>query len=99
MSNLLSETLVTAAEATKIFPTRPSPATVWRWMTRGTRGLHLESVVVGGQRYTSREAIARFLERLADTDTTIKQIPEPRSKRERRESVKRAERILASAGI
>ena len=98
MPDLLQESLLSAVEASREFRSRPAATTVWRWMTRGARGVLLESVIEGGQRFTSREAIRRFQERLQERDT-VKQPPQPRSKRERRESVKRAEAVLEKAGI
>ena len=37
-------------------------STVYRWVTKGSRGRVLESVQVGGVRYTSIEALDRFLQ-------------------------------------
>ncbi len=43
----------------------PHIATIWRWATAGLKGgIRLESIKVGGQRFTSREAIRRFLVRI-----------------------------------
>jgi hypothetical protein len=43
----------------------PHIATIWRWATAGLQGgIRLESMKIGGQRFTSREAIRRFLVRL-----------------------------------
>lgn len=36
-------------------------STVYRWVTKGARGRVLESVMVGGIRYTTIEAVRRFL--------------------------------------
>lgn len=36
---------------------------VWYWATKGCRGVFLETRREGGLRYTSREAVARFIER------------------------------------
>lgn len=43
---------------------RPNISTVWRWITAGTRGVKLESVLIGGQRFTTDEAIQRFIKAL-----------------------------------
>ena len=58
-----SETLVQFSEARSAFPgnRRVSLATLHRWRQRGVRGVKLETVLIGGLRYTSREAIARFI--------------------------------------
>ena len=38
-----------------------SISTVWAWaMPRGCRGVRLETVVIGGGRYTSREALQKI---------------------------------------
>jgi len=58
----LNETLLSPAEAARRAPGQPHLSTIWRWMKRGNRGVVLESVVCAGRRYTSLEAIARFVE-------------------------------------
>jgi hypothetical protein len=45
----------------------PSPATLWRWALRGIRGHRLETVSIGGRRYSSREAFDRFVRSLNET--------------------------------
>ena len=40
----------------------PNRETVRRWAAKGVRGVVLESFCVGARRYTSREAVDRFLE-------------------------------------
>lgn len=37
-------------------------SSVWRWVTRGVKGVRLESYSRAGRRCTSREAFARFIE-------------------------------------
>lgn len=92
-----NETLCTITEATKIFPGRPHVATVWRWVNNGVRGLRLETIKVGGRRFTSHEAIERFIERnTAAADG--REIP-VRSARQRARDIARAEAELAAAGI
>lgn len=39
-------------------------ATKWRWALRGVRGVRLESVVIGGQRFTTADACTRFIAKL-----------------------------------
>ncbi len=58
------ETLVRLTRAR--IPGNPHTATVWRWALRGVRGVKLDTLVVGGVRFTSEEAIARFLAALND---------------------------------
>lgn len=58
---LLEESLVTLTEACRCFPVRCSRSAVERWIRRGGRGVALESVLICGKRYTSREAIDRFV--------------------------------------
>ena len=39
-------------------------ATIYRWSTRGIRGVVLETIQIGGTRCTSAQALQRFFERL-----------------------------------
>ncbi len=63
--NLQHERAITLAEVPKHLPKRRGKkvhySTVYRWVTKGSRGQVLESVMVGGIRYTTIEAVARFL--------------------------------------
>lgn len=49
------------SEASKFFPGRPHRSSVWRFAMKGVRGVRLETIVCGGRRYTSEEAILRFI--------------------------------------
>lgn len=57
------ETLMTFQDARTSFPgdRRLSLATLHRWRLHGVRGVRLETVLIGGLRYTSCEAIIRFI--------------------------------------
>ena len=62
------ETLIRISEAPKHIPGRPHISTVWRWVLNGVRGRKLETITAGGRRFTSLEAIDRFIQ--SDGDTT-----------------------------
>lgn len=69
MLSLQSESIVSLTEATTHLPRRrrgkkPNVATLYRWASRGCRGIVLETIQIGGTRCTSREALQRFAERL-----------------------------------
>jgi len=61
MSKLVFERLISFIEATRVTPGRPHVSTVVRWGTKGVRGVLLETILVGGRRFTSHEAIERFI--------------------------------------
>ena len=86
------EELVPLTKAGRLInPSRvPHTATVWRWALHGVRGEKLESVIVGGQRFTSREAISRFLNRLNEPNA----VPEPPNK-----AAERAGEQLRAMGV
>jgi len=93
-----SERMIPFTEAPGHIPGRPHLATVHRWRLRGTRGVRLESVLVGGKRFTSAEAIERFVDattRAADGDST----PRPESDAARDRRLDRVERELDVAGL
>lgn len=62
--NLQSETLLPLTEAAKHLPRRNGKkvhhSTLYRWATKGVRGRVLATIMVGGIRYTSIEALGRF---------------------------------------
>lgn len=68
VEQILSEPLITLSQAAQLVPAvngrKPHVATLYRWATRGIKGVILESAFVGGVRVTSVEAIQRFLNRL-----------------------------------
>ena len=65
--NVDDSDLVKLCEAQKHIPGRPSRQTLWRWVQRGLRGgtVKLETIKVGGLRYTSLSAIAKFVKHLS----------------------------------
>jgi hypothetical protein len=105
MIDTTAEKLITFLEAAEIVPSRHpgcklSTTTVWRWAQRGVRNIKLESVYVGGSRYTTREALARFAEAitLARQGGTPAPPPAPVPAHRRRDR-ERVERALDEAGI
>lgn len=67
---LQTEKILTFIEATKTLPPiegrRVHPSTIWRWASRGTKGVRLEALRLGGRWVTSVEALERFGRALAD---------------------------------
>jgi hypothetical protein len=55
------DTCFALRQAAKILPGNPSRSTLSRWVHHGVRGVRLETVLVGGRRYTTRAAIDEFL--------------------------------------
>lgn len=69
MIDISHETPITLAQAAASLPRRRGGrrthvATLYRWSTRGCRGVVLETVQVGGTRCTTQEALQRFCEAL-----------------------------------
>lgn len=62
-SDLAQEKLVPINQAGGKFPYRVGRTALERWMRDGVRGVRLESILIGSRRFTSEEAIARFIER------------------------------------
>jgi hypothetical protein len=97
MIDTQTETLIPISEAPAHVPgSRPHLATIWRWIQRGVRGVNLETVLVGGKRYTSAEAIARFVEET----TAAAGGPQPKRgirSRSRELAIERAEREFSKA--
>ena len=67
------------------------------WVLHGVGGIKLESILIGGKRFTSAESIQRFCDRrtaAADVDT-----PPVRTPRRRERAIEKAERELERDGI
>jgi Protein of unknown function (DUF1580) len=61
MIDQADEVLLPLRHAGALVPGRPGPATLRAWADRGVRGIVLESRRIGGRRFTTREALERFL--------------------------------------
>jgi hypothetical protein len=72
---LADETLIAIAEAGKAFPVAVSKSNVERMVRNGTRGVQLETILIGYRRYTSKEAIRRFIERTQGKKTKTQSPP------------------------
>jgi hypothetical protein len=107
--NIETENIVSLTEATRILPRRNGKraaiSTLWRWCRKGINGVRLEYIRVGRNIATSREALNRFYEALAQADP----VPVPQASSEkplwpatsaaRRASLAAADRVLERAGI
>lgn len=101
MINIENEELLTLVAATKRLPPNDRTgklvhiATVHRWCSLGgVGGVQLETVKIGGVRYTSAEALRRFVARCTDPDVPVAQPAHQRQK-----AIEKADRELAEAGI
>ena len=75
---LIGETLISLAEAAHDFGGVSIPLnTVQKYVYQGVKGLKLESISING-RYTSKEAILRFIERKQNPDWKLEP---PKTKR------------------
>lgn len=96
--NVQTERLRSFSEVPSTLASRPNISTIHRWRLRGVRGIKLESIMIGGVRYTSDEALQRFFDRTtAVADGTAQ--PEARTATQRERAVSRAEAELEAAGI
>lgn len=92
-----TETLVRLSEAPQYMPIKPHRNTLERWWRSGCRGVQLETVLLGGFRYTSVQAIDRFFAAInaaapgAGSQAFID--------RERQARIAAADKILDDAGV
>ncbi len=71
-SSLLEESLIRLSQAGKQIPGGGvSPSCIEKWIRQGIGGVTLEVCRVGHIRYTSREAIHRFLESVNRTSGVV----------------------------
>lgn len=72
-------------------------STIHRWRLRGARGAKLETIMIGGRRYTSIEALHRFFASSTTGDGSQKNTRF--SQHFRHSSLEEAERCLDDEGI
>ena len=90
------EQIMTFAQAAKILPRKRAGkkthvCTVYRWASRGIRGVALETIRVGGTTCTSREALQRFFDALTGPK---KQPTDDQPSRGRKKAIIESERFL-----
>ena len=76
MISIANEKLLTLPDAARVPPpgrgnTRTHPSTIYRWISRGIRGVRLESICIGGRTYTSAEALQRWADALSSRPADI----------------------------
>ena len=94
--DISGEQILTLTQAAKSLPGRPNISTLWRWYTQGVRGCRLETVMIGGRRYTSVQALQRFADRLSRPADKPGHAP---TTQVRQRNVAAVERELDVAGI
>lgn len=88
-----NERAIPLTKSPKHFPGEPHVSTVFRWALRAD-DRRLETFKCGGKRFTTIEAIERFIARCSANDGT-----QLRTSRARRRQIAQAERELTDAGI
>ncbi len=90
-----NEDLIPFEACGQLIPGRPTRCTLYRWSFKGIRGAKLESLVVGHKRFTSREAVGRFIAAM-----NAGQTPAPAfTPSQRRRQAETADRLLQEAGL
>lgn len=69
-----------AAYLGKITGRKPHVSTLYRWCMKGCRGIRLDSICIGGQRFVTASGLDRFIENStmqAPSTTTVEQANPP----------------------
>ncbi len=101
---LVAKEGLTLSEAAALIPGRKQGKrvyvnTVWRWCKKGVKnGIRLKSVLVGGQRYTTRRWLQEFIEAISESSGEG-EVPPPaiRTPRQRQTASERAIEELKAA--
>jgi hypothetical protein len=100
---LSEETMPLAAAARKLpclrngRPIRVS--TLWRWATRGVRGVRLDTAYVGSVRVTTEASLREFFERLRRPERAAPDAVRPEGRRRQAECDRRVDRQLDELGL
>lgn len=91
--DILTETRLSPSQAAGVVTVNIS--TVWRWFLKGVKGHKLESACIGGRRFTSHEALSRFVARI---NAGPGEVPAVRTPKQRERAISAAEAELIKAG-
>lgn len=97
--SLFNEDLVLISQAHKLLPGRPHRSTLERWRLKGRHGVRLESLLIGGLRYTSKQALTRFCNAVTAAADGEQGIVHQEQHNDRQSAVDRAEQYLAANGV
>ena len=86
MIDVEHERLMTLKQAAAYLPNRPNVSTIFRWIQRGCRNVRLRSVLLGGVRHTSAEALQTFFAEV--TAAADGERMQPRTSRQRRAAIR-----------
>ena len=90
-----TEFLIHFQQAGRAVPSNPSLCALHRWRLSGVRGVKLETLLIGGKRFTSTEAIARFIAAQNRDESPTQTL----TASQRRTQAETANRVLQEAGI
>lgn len=90
-----NEEMIPFQQASRRIPGNPSLCALHRWRLTGVRGARLETLLVGGTRFTSTEAISRFIAAQNCGESAAPAI----TAKQRRTQAESANRVLQEAGI
>lgn len=95
------ETLVSFSDARSSFRDgrRKSLATLHRWRLRGVKGIRLETCLIGGMRFTSLEAIDRFIKAQNRDETSPPAITVSQRQRQSESARTELEKIGVGGGV
>ena len=89
---------LTFTAAAKISPGRPHAGTVYRWHSRGVSGIKLQTIRIGGRRYTNRAWLEEFFEAVTRaSDASVN--PHDKLADKREAEIRAAEDDLSAAGF
>ena len=103
MIDFEKEHLITFQEAARILPhgrngKATHVATIHRWSANGCRGIYLDWVQLGGQKYTSKEALGRFIADLTRQANPRASSDSPKTLNQRDRRIADAKRQLDASG-
>ena len=107
MIDIKKEKLLSLKEATNAVPSvdgkKPNLSSMWRWIRKGVRGVHLEHVRVGRKICTTEEALERFFIASSEAPPAPREPqktkPSGRTPAQKKKAVAAAKKRLAKNGI
>ncbi len=89
--------LLSLKEAARLLPGKVNISTLFRWSSRGTRGVRLQTWLIGGRRFTNEESLEKFI---IDTTAAADGNPLPvRTSKQRQAGMEQAEKEIGGDAV
>ena len=95
---IVNAELIPIRRLSSLLPGNPTLQSIYRWM-HGIGGVRLETTVIGGRRYVSKEQVQDFIGKRSQPGTHLRAESPTRKNRRRQKQIESARKFLEKEGL